>query len=78
MKKVMFILILIISASCVQMTKPQNPTQIFSVERGDLTVTKIKYEQHDYLIFRGSDYFSAVVHSASCHYCDSIKLMVKN
>lgn len=41
--------------------------------QGSVYVTPIKYEKHDYLIFSGVDYTRAVVHSASCNYCDSIK-----
>jgi len=44
---------------------PTNSTRI-EADRGSVVITKVIYEKHEYLIFRGSDYFSAVVHSENC------------
>jgi hypothetical protein len=67
MKKTLFILTLIIVFGCEPISRNEVALPM------SIRLYPYKYENHDYLIFRGVDNFSAVVHSASCHYCDSIK-----
>ena len=65
--KILLSILLLSLLSCYQQTIEPN-----HVING-MNMIKYEYEGHDYLIFRGLDYFSAVVHSASCNYCDSLK-----
>lgn len=75
-KQFIALFFLIAIAFAVRCSIPQDSHKdrvTIEATRGDVQMTKMVYENHEYLIFRGSDYFSAVVHSASCSYCDSIK-----
>ena len=78
MKRIIFIFICVALFSCIHKNKIENTSQRISTDRGDVLTTKIKLEEHDYFIFRGTDYFSGVVHSASCNYCDSVKSLIKH